>query len=385
MHVGEWVKDVFGRTPFGRITAYETNPLYDYACGDAAKSYRPEKVTHFTRQFVYLRPSCFVVFDRVGTVKKDFRKRWLLHSEAKPRIDGNTLTIDAVDLRLPGASGWKRIAGRDGKYESGLLLRPEKPGQQLELKFKGVGVEIVYTVGPEYGLVEWTIDGGKMKGKFDQHADAERNQQVKILAAGLEMGEHTLRLVCPKKVMNIELVRIHQRGRLFSRALLPKRASITLVGGPGKEWWIDGQNRSPLPSDRYAGWWYSQDPGVWRVEVEPKTAARDALFLHVLQATERTNPRMVKTQYVEGTALELFGEECWRGGDHVGTKMEKRTPMVGVKITFAGKVYTVCFWKEGPTAGRVRVEDAGTGERLWDSDLVDFNKESYAWWAGKRR
>ena len=40
----------------------------------------PHKLEHFTRQFVYLRPEVFVIFDRVVSTRAEFPKRWLLHT-----------------------------------------------------------------------------------------------------------------------------------------------------------------------------------------------------------------------------------------------------------------------------------------------------------------
>ena len=68
----------------GRIVAYENSPVYDYACGDATHSYSPSSVKSFTRQFVYLRPDVFVIFDRVTAFKPEFTKTWVLHTPAKP-------------------------------------------------------------------------------------------------------------------------------------------------------------------------------------------------------------------------------------------------------------------------------------------------------------
>lgn len=73
----------------GRIIAYETHPLYDYVAGDASRSYSPDYVTSFTRQFVYIRPNLFVIFDRVVSVRAGDPKRWYLHSMGEPRcLDG---------------------------------------------------------------------------------------------------------------------------------------------------------------------------------------------------------------------------------------------------------------------------------------------------------
>jgi len=81
-----------GDRPFreGRIIAYETSPLLDYAAGDATHSYPPTRVKAITRQFVYLRPDTFVVFDRVTCAEAGLEVRWLLHCLYEPAWNGRT-------------------------------------------------------------------------------------------------------------------------------------------------------------------------------------------------------------------------------------------------------------------------------------------------------
>ena len=79
----------------GRIVAYETNRLFDYVLGDATESYNPRKLKHFTRQFVFVKPDLFVVFDRVVSTKAGMPKHWLLHSYREPVISGNIVVVDA--------------------------------------------------------------------------------------------------------------------------------------------------------------------------------------------------------------------------------------------------------------------------------------------------
>jgi len=86
----------------GEIVAYETNDFYTYVCGDASRAYSPKKMRSFTRQFVYLRPDVFVVFDRVTTAKAAFPKTWLLHSIEEPVVDGNRFIIRHGDGKLFG-------------------------------------------------------------------------------------------------------------------------------------------------------------------------------------------------------------------------------------------------------------------------------------------
>jgi len=71
-----------------RIAAFETTDEYAYAAVDATPVYRPEKCEVAIRQFVFVPPHHFAVFDRVTAVKAEYAKRWLLHHANKPEIIG---------------------------------------------------------------------------------------------------------------------------------------------------------------------------------------------------------------------------------------------------------------------------------------------------------
>lgn len=75
----------------------------------------------------------------------------------------------------------------------------------------------------------------------------------------------------------------HDGGRLDVWTLLPEKAVVTLVGGPGKEFWVDGRNYPPHSH---------KDPeaGAWRMEVCPPTAEKFDVFLHLLHASAGGGP-----------------------------------------------------------------------------------------------
>jgi hypothetical protein len=84
----------------GRITGYQTTSLYDYVCMDGTRCYSENKMKQFTRQFVFLKPNVFVVFDRVVSTQPEFRKRWHLHFNEEPTIDGKLVHADYEGGRL---------------------------------------------------------------------------------------------------------------------------------------------------------------------------------------------------------------------------------------------------------------------------------------------
>ncbi|MFH1718705.1 MAG: heparinase II/III family protein, partial [Planctomycetota bacterium] len=66
------------------ILAFEDRGAYVYVAGDCTRAYSPEKLEFFTRQIVFLRPSTFVIFDRVSSKKPEFKKTWLLQAMKRP-------------------------------------------------------------------------------------------------------------------------------------------------------------------------------------------------------------------------------------------------------------------------------------------------------------
>ena len=82
-----------------KVIGFETNDKYTYIASDAAKSYGP-KAEECVRQFVFLYPDWFVVYDRVASSEAGMEKDWLLHFKNRPEIKGNLLRADSGNGRL---------------------------------------------------------------------------------------------------------------------------------------------------------------------------------------------------------------------------------------------------------------------------------------------
>jgi heparin/heparan-sulfate lyase len=115
----------------GRITGYQTTPRYDYTCMDGTNCYSDKKMKKFTRQFVFLKPDCFVVFDRVVSTKPEFRKRWHLHFQNEPTVDGRLVHADHEGGRLycetllPETPVLKTVQGAKLEQADGSYVTPE--------------------------------------------------------------------------------------------------------------------------------------------------------------------------------------------------------------------------------------------------------------------
>jgi heparin/heparan-sulfate lyase len=83
-----------------KVVAFETGPQFTYVAGDATATYNPKKCRLAVRQFVFLPPNHFVVFDRVVSTQAGYAKRWLLHHANEPVVEGNTWRGDQNRGRL---------------------------------------------------------------------------------------------------------------------------------------------------------------------------------------------------------------------------------------------------------------------------------------------
>ena len=82
------------------ILAFEDRGAYLYVAGDCTRAYAPQKLDYFTRQIVFLRPSTFVIFDRLKATRPDFKKTWLLQAMKTPTLAGTNLLVTNGQGRL---------------------------------------------------------------------------------------------------------------------------------------------------------------------------------------------------------------------------------------------------------------------------------------------
>ncbi len=90
----------------------EIEPDYSYLKGDMANAYtypgRAPKVLEAKRSFVFLNlkneqhPAALLVYDKVTSGDKTFKKRWILHSDPQPVVKGKATTITRTDNGFGG-------------------------------------------------------------------------------------------------------------------------------------------------------------------------------------------------------------------------------------------------------------------------------------------
>jgi hypothetical protein len=100
-------------------------------------------------------------------------------------------------------------------------------------------------------------------------------------------------------------------GKLINTTLLPKKknASITSIGGPGKEFWVQGKNYKNDATSRPDP---ANERGSWRVEVSPIKAQQENYFLNVMQVMDGDYKEKLDVTLIEETAVV---------GVHIGNRV----------------------------------------------------------------
>lgn len=96
-----------------RPLGFEQSPHHAAAGGDATACYAAHKCKEAVRQFVFIKPDYFVVYDRVTSAKPDQQKVFLLHTQNQPSQTEGIWRGSAAD----GALFMKTMLPADAKGE----------------------------------------------------------------------------------------------------------------------------------------------------------------------------------------------------------------------------------------------------------------------------
>jgi len=135
-------------------------------------------------------------------------------------------------------------------------------------------------------------------------------------------------------------------GKLVNTTLLPDQdnSQLTKVGGPGKEFWVFGQNFPSEVPPRH-------DPddyelGAWRVELSPAKESETDCFLNVMEITDRGQDALPEVQKIES-------------GNLVGARVADRVVLFNRTGQRADK--PVSFSVEGAEQFKILVTDLAPG------------------------
>lgn len=147
-------------------------------------------------------------------------------------------------------------------------------------------------------------------------------------------------------------------GRLINETILPKEYKLELIGGEGKEYFVDGKNYPDKTNE---------ESGKWRIEISPETPVETEYFLNVLQVSDDDDSiPAIETDYYETKTHLGVGIM-----DRVAflSKSEKRTA-ADIKL------------KVNPTDKPLRIMVDGLREGTWE--ITDSKGNSVKKEADKR-
>lgn len=108
----------------GVALALHSTEDFVYAAGDGTKNYSANKSKEVVRQFVYLKPNIFIIYDRVVSARKDQKKEFLVRFQEEPvsigekewRGDhGGSLFVSTL---LPKSPSYNLVGGPGKEFEA---------------------------------------------------------------------------------------------------------------------------------------------------------------------------------------------------------------------------------------------------------------------------
>jgi heparin/heparan-sulfate lyase len=172
---GEEGKYSYGGQGFQKasVLAFETKPGFTYIASDATKSYSG-KCSEAIRQFLWVSPDLFVVYDRVETLEPTYAKEWLLHTANEPEIT---------------ASLSRASAG-----ESVMYLQTILPENALIRKVGGKGKEF-WSAGRNWELAPEFVSDSRRRCEKDGHGPWFGQWRLEVAPSKLEKSNRFLNVI----------------------------------------------------------------------------------------------------------------------------------------------------------------------------------------------
>ena len=109
-------------------------------------------------------------------------------------IEKHAKTLKGMTVQTPA---WSKLKGAcRSRFVKETLLCADQPGAEMTLAFEGTAVGAYVLAGPDAGIVEASIDGGKFRSVnlYHRFSRGLHYPRTVMFDAGLKQGRHTLRL-----------------------------------------------------------------------------------------------------------------------------------------------------------------------------------------------
>lgn len=157
----------------GKLLAHKESADYVYIASDASSCYHASKAEKVVREFIWIKPDIFVVYDRVESDKAEYAKRWLYHTASEPVMVGKNEFSEVSQggksicrTLLPKGAVIERIGGEgkqfwsDGKNWAIPEYKADEPAYK---RYKGVPRNNHPLVG------QWRVEVSPKKAATSDH------------------------------------------------------------------------------------------------------------------------------------------------------------------------------------------------------------------------
>ncbi|SDT97143.1 hypothetical protein [Desulfobacula phenolica] len=342
-----WRKNNQHHFETGDIKEFETTDQYTYVFGDATDAYNNNKFSALgnrpkmelsQRAMVFLDRKYLVVFDRIRSLDRGYKKKWLLHSIGEPVLENRPLKVETAGHReiynagsvrinhLEGSLVCKTLFGNDFLIEKiGGSARVSKIFPNSDNK----GTALLKTsINDGYSRVSSTIATDKAV-KETWHIEFLDSDRFKV--RGSVTGPDGSGSVKKKYFLsNTESLFIPGQNWV-GRPVKGDFFRLKILSSSHR-FWVDGQNQSPGIKKMIQLFHDGThvEPGNWRIEVYPKNQNEFDSFLHFLYPCDRKNnkfPDPVELVTDDNTMKGLFV-------DHWVLLFSNITEFVYRKITY---------------------------------------------------
>jgi hypothetical protein len=148
-------------------------------------------------------------------------------------------------------------------------------------------------------------------------------------------------------------------GKLVNHTLLPKSGNRTIskIGGPGKQFWVEGQNYPVSAND------ISREAGAWRIELEPVTSVAEDRFLNVMQVADASrgpgvpgpdplSVALIDETDVVGAAIATSVVLFSRSGELIDAAITFSTPAANDTLSLLVTDLAAGTWQITPPSGQ---------------------------------
>ncbi len=137
---------------------------------------------------------------------------------------------------------------------------------------------------------KWLLHSGDY---YDKSGKPQLNGKIEYVKGDAEAG------IVESRDSDIYTV-TEGRGKLFAKTLIPTERVARRIGGEGYEFWVEGENvkLTGIARDRKP-----ENPGAWRIEVEPQIEDAYNEFLHILYVGNTEISRMPQTELIAQNRL----------------------------------------------------------------------------------